>query len=76
MAQQGCSNLKTLRIITEEKRSEIIRLYGQLKSLTKTAVQANFSKEKIIRVLKSKNRKTGKKTRHPEAFSVRDKKEN
>ena len=69
-----CSNLKSLKMITEEKYSEIIRLHGQLKSHRKTALQANVSKDRVIRVLKNRNRKTGKKTERLEALSIRDKK--
>ena len=62
-----------LKIITEEKRFKIIRLYDQLKCLGKTAIQANVSKDTVIRVLKNRNRKTKKKTGCPEALSIQDK---
>ena len=65
------SNLKTLKMITKEKRSEIIRLIGQFKSLGKTAIQASVFKHKVIRVLKT--RKTRKKTGRPEDLPIRDK---
>ena len=60
-------------MITEEKRSEIIRFYAQLKSLREKAVQATVSNVTVIRVLKNRSRKTGKETGRPEALSVRDK---
>ena len=61
-------------MITEEKCSEIIRLYDQLKNLRKTAIQASVSKHTIIRVLKNRNQKTGKEIGCPEALSALDKK--
>ena len=61
-------------MITEVKRFEIIRLHGQLKNLRKTAVKAGVSKDTVIRVIKNRNRKTGKKTGLPETLSVRDNK--
>ena len=60
-------------MVTKEKRSEIIRLYGQLKSFGKTTIQASVSKDTVIRVLKNRNRKTRKQTGRPEALSVGDK---
>ena len=60
-------------MITRGKRSEMIGLYGQLKSLRKTTFQESVSKDTVIRVLKNRNRKTGKKTGCPEALSILDK---
>ena len=60
-------------MITKEKRSEIIRLYGQFKSLRKTAILASVSMDTVIRMLKNRNQKTRKKTGHPEALSFFDK---
>ena len=60
-------------MITKEKRSEIIRLYGQFKSLGKTAIQASVSKDTVIRVLENRNRKSRMKIGRPEALYVRNK---
>ena len=67
--QQACCNLK---MITEEKDYEIIRLDRQLKNVRKTTVQASVFKEKLIRMLKIINREKEKKSRSSRVLSVRD----
>ena len=60
-------------MIIEAKSSWIIRLYGQLKCLRKTAIQASDSKDAVIRVPKNRKPKKRKKITCPEDLSVRDK---